>query len=156
MERYIFYQERYQGHCDGQKHAEEQLASNKTIQKQAELKGERDNRSRSTLLTPVLSNIEILPDFLIDANEQVVECRRVLKYTYVFAFYHFEDPDCRTMKDVFENHQAQLERLTEGLSGSIELDLDQIDRPDVVNQTRVIGKFIRNVLESVECDVIGR
>jgi len=57
------------------------------------------------------------------ANEQLLICRRVLKFTYVFAFYHFMDAGETTTtttslseKNCFEHHQGILEGLTENLS----------------------------------------
>ena len=52
-------------------------------------------------------------EFLKQANEQLVECRRVLKYTYVFGFYL--NPTHRQQRDRFEYHQEMLERFTENL-----------------------------------------
>jgi ariadne-1 len=157
LERFMHYQTRYQGHHEGQEFARKQLVSNKEKQKQDEEKDEKDmaeassSKSWKSIIFQKNPQLQYLPEFLTEANEQVVVCRRVLKYTYVFAFYHFEDPKRRSAKEVFENHQGQLERLTEGLSEVIEEeDVDKIDRSDVVNRTRVIGNFIRNVLESVE------
>lgn len=87
-----------------------------------------------------------------EANHQLIVCRRVLKYTYVFAFFHFADPKRKAAKRVFEHHQGQLERLTEGLSAAAEKSLEVIDQRDVVNQTPVIGTFIRNVVDSLDVD----
>lgn len=91
-----------------------------------------------------------LPDFLKDANQQLVTCRRVLKYTYVFAYYHFVDPKRKVAKECFEFHQGTLEGLTEGLSKATEMALEDIDQQDVVNRTRAIGEFIKNVLAHVD------
>jgi len=107
------------------------------------------------------------PVLLKEANEQLVECRRVLKYTYVFAYYHFapqtssstprnnmlDANQLQKEKECFEHHQGILEGLTEGLSKLTEKPRSEIDidtRQDIVNRTRVIGQFIKNVLEYVD------
>ena len=86
-------------------------------------------------------------EFLKVANEQLVECRRVLKYTYVFAYYM----DGRSQKrDRFEHHQEMLERFTENLSELSEKPIEEMNRTDVVNQTRVVDRFVKNILKYVE------
>ena len=46
--------------------------------------------------------------FLKNATDQVIECRRVLKYTYVMGFFLLDDtPE----KQLFEHHQEMLEKL---------------------------------------------
>jgi ariadne-1 len=50
------------------------------------------------------------------ATDQLIECRRVLKYTYVYAFYLNDGPE----KTFFEWLQGDLERDTEELSGLLE------------------------------------
>jgi ariadne-1 len=42
-----------------------------------------------------------------------------------------------------------LERFTENLSELSEKPLDQMDRTDVVNQTRVVDRFMKNILKYV-------
>lgn len=90
--------------------------------------------------------------FLVDANQQLIKCRRVLKYTYVFAYYKFaNNPSLKLQKECFENHQGMLEKMTEDLSKITENpDLASIDQQDVINRKRVIGQFIKNVLEYVD------
>merc|ERR1712159_897330 len=66
--------------------------------------------------------------FLKAPNEMVIDCRRVLKYTYVFGYYL--DPKKNKMKELFENLQEHLEKFTEQLSEMTELPVDQMDRGD--------------------------
>ena len=51
-----------------------------------------------------------------DATEALIECRRVLKSTYPFAFYLKPGPE----KVLFENLQGRLEGQCELLSGALE------------------------------------
>jgi hypothetical protein len=134
-------------------------------------------------------------EFLKVANEQLVECRRVLKYTYTFAYYLTMPPKTDSIdavdenlfnskkevkkkvfkplngkeskideeeelgqtksaqqmqKERFEYHQEMLERFTENLSELVEKPLNEIDRVMVVNQTRVVDRFMKNMLQYVE------
>ena len=73
-------------------------------------------------------------EFLKTANEQLVECRRVLKYTYVYAYYLTATDKQAMRKERFEHHQEMLERFTENLSELSEKPLAEMDRTDVVNQ----------------------
>jgi ariadne-1 len=118
------------------------------------LESTEEKTKASTPLEQDQGNITIqqldLPDFLQDANRQLVECRRVLKYTYVFAFYHFANRKLKLTQECFEAYQGTLEGLTEGLSMATERPIQQIDRQDVVNRTSAIGAFIKNVLAYVD------
>ena len=86
-------------------------------------------------------------EFLKNASEQLIECRRVLKYTYTFAYYL---ADGTKKKERFEHHQEMLEKFTESLSEQTELPITEMNRTDVVNQTRVVNRFMRNILSYVE------
>ena len=54
------------------------------------------------------------------AFDVLQQCRRTLKYTYVFAFYLYRNNQAQ----VFEQNQADLEREIEGLSGYLEKEID--------------------------------
>jgi len=73
-------------------------------------------------------------EFLKTANEQLVECRKVLKYTYAFAYY-LQDADKRSR---FEFHQEMLEKFTESLSELSEKPLHEMNRTEVVNQVSML------------------
>ena len=87
--------------------------------------------------------------FLKEATEQLVECRRVLKQTYVLAYYLPTD-DKNGRKERFEHHQEMLEKFTERLSELSEMSLEKMDRGDVVNMTRVVDRFVKNIVKYVE------
>lgn len=58
----------------------------------------------------------------------MINCRRVLKYTYVLGFFLREhSPE----KQLFEHHQEMLEKNTERLQEYTELNLNQLDRAQV-------------------------
>ena len=60
------------------------------------------------------------------------------------------NPSDAMLKDRFEYHQEMLEKFTENLSEQSEKSLDRMDRTDVVNQTRVVDRFLKNILKYVE------
>jgi len=155
LDRYLHYYKRYHAHADAQKFASKQL---KETEERMMLLQESSNNSTWTDV-----------EFLKTANEQLVECRRVLKYTYCFAFYLPEKSsglkrqsstesnseekarmESEVKKEQFENHQSMLERFTENLSELVEKPLPEINREDVVNKTRVVNNFMKNILKYVE------
>lgn len=134
LDRYLHYYRRYHAHHEAEKFALKSLKE--TEQRMVLLQESTDDAKWSDV------------EFLKTANEQLVECRRVLRYTYVFAYYL--DPTLTMQRERFEHHQEMLERFTENLSELSEKPLDQMDRTDVVNQTRVVDRFMKNILKYVE------
>ncbi|KAL3919852.1 MAG: hypothetical protein SGILL_003542 [Bacillariaceae sp.] len=154
LERYLHYIERFDGHAKALKFAQKQLD---------ECKGQEVGESNNNV-SGSSSQEHVDVRLLIEANQQIVNCRRVLMFSYVFAFYHFAPDDNKESdnsgihssqtdkikKECFEHHQGILEGMTEELSKLTEMPRDEMDRQDVVNRTRAIGRFIKNVLEYVE------
>jgi ariadne-1 len=133
LDRYLHYYKRYDAHNQAQKFAEKQLKE--TEAKMVLLQESSDNS--------LWADVE----FLKNASEQLIECRRVLKYTYTFAYYM---TDGSKKKERFEHHQEMLEKFTESLSEQTELPISEMNRTDVINQTRVVDKFMKNILSYVE------
>ena len=139
LDRYLHYYKRYHAHSEAEKFAKRQLKE--TAARMVILQEQSDNG--------LWADVE----FLKTANQQLVECRRVLKYTYAFAHYmplDMDDADSKAKKERFEYHQEMPERFTESLSEVCEKPLAEMDRTDVVNQTRVVAKFLENVLRYVD------
>lgn len=132
LDRYLHYYKRFHGHDQAQGFAKKSLKETEarmvTLQEQ----------NVDTVWTDV--------EFLKTANEQLVECRKVLKYTYAFAYY-LQDKEKRSR---FEFHQEMLEKFTENLSELSEKPLSEMNRTEVVNQTRVVDRFMKNVLKYVD------
>merc|ERR1712038_1586431 len=103
-----------------------------------------DHESRSKEGDSTLATIEDMKESVIKANEQLVECRRTLKYTYVFAYYNLQKKPDTT----FEFQQEMLEKFTEELSGLTEKPLSEIKKLDLVNKTEAVNHFIDNI-----CDI---
>lgn len=135
LDRYLHYYKRYHAHSEAQKFAKRQL---------------RDTEAKMVLLQESTDNSTWTDvEFLKAATEQLVECRRVLKYTYSYAYY-MTDISKKMHKERFEHHQEMLERFTENLSELSEQPIADMDRTDIVNQTRVVDLFLRNILQYVE------
>jgi len=136
LDRYLHYYKRYHAHSEAQKFARNQL---------------RETEKRMVTLQESTSDHSTWTDveFLKAAVEQLIECRRVLKYTYTFAYY-LTDKSKEMQKERFEYHQEMLEKFTENLSGLSEKPLAEMDRTNVVNQTRVVHLFMKNILKYVE------
>ncbi|RHY35497.1 hypothetical protein DYB32_000016 [Aphanomyces invadans] len=84
--------------------------------------------------------------FLNAAIDTMISCRRVLKFSYVYAYYLPQGKE----KDLFEHLQEDLEKNTEHLTGLAEKPLDKVDRSDVINYTRVTENFLKNILGDVD------
>lgn len=134
LDRYLHFYSRFHAHSEAQGFATKQLKA--TEQRMVQLQESSDDTRWSDV------------EFLKAANEQLVECRRVLKYTYVYGFYM--DGQESMQRERFEHHQEMLERFTENLSELSEKPLEKMDRTDVVNQTRVVDRFMTNILKYVE------
>jgi len=67
----------------------------------------------------------------------LVECRRVLKLTYVVVFSLQDKPDTRLL---LEQHQHDLERYTEQLSKHTEKQYVDVDRAAISNLTSAVEK----------------
>lgn len=130
LDRYLFYYQRYHNHDQSKKFADRQRQV--TEERMLKLQEQSDH-----------AWMEV--QFLKAATEQVILCRQVLKYTYVFAYFLPEGQE----KTLFEFLQQQLETTTEQLSELSEQPVDKIVRQDVANFTHVTDKFLRNLLAGV-------
>jgi len=86
LERYLHYYQRYHGHGQAQEFVRTQLKR----RKEEELE--------------LVDDTWIDPKYLIDADTQLLECRRVLKHTYVLAYYCFVDNATKKQREQFEFH----------------------------------------------------
>jgi hypothetical protein len=100
-------------------------------------------------LTDVLSGMDA--DFLEIANQRLVILRRVLKNSYILAYYTAEDTgeEDGMQKDLFQYRQEMLEQFTEELSRVSENATSQLDRAKVVNLMGTVEKCLVNLLDDV-------
>ena len=109
LERYTHYYERWAAHGESQRKA---LADRKEWEtRKLRRLGDLQNTPPSQLR------------FIVDALAQVAECRRVMKWTYGFAYYRFET-DESAKKRFFEFAQADAEGTLERLTEAVETELE--------------------------------
>lgn len=89
LDRYLHYYQRYHAHQEAQEFAKKQLKETET--RMIQLQESSDDARWADV------------EFLKTANIQLIECRRVLKYTFVYAFYMEVTP---TIREKFEYHQV--------------------------------------------------
>jgi len=124
LERYLHYYNRFAAHTQAEKFAKDHL---KKIESKMAVFQEQAQAA---------TWVDV--EFLRAANEQLVECRRVLKYSYVIAYYLSENAENEMQKQRFEYHQEMLERFTEKLSElSEKKDIASIEKLEVINQVCV-------------------
>jgi ariadne-1 len=134
LNRYLHYYQRFHNHDQSKRFAERQRLQ--TDRRMASLHAQSGGDA---------AWIEF--EFLASATAQVLECRNVLKYTYVFAYYLPDGPE----KTLFEFLQQQLEAATEHLSELSELPpLDKLDRAQIINYTRITQQFCTNLINGVQ------
>lgn len=103
-------------------------------------------------------------DFLEKGWMQVIECRRMLKWSYAFAFFA-EFPDSR-QKHLFEFHQGQLERSLDVLQEKLEtfeareyLDRDTADllkfKMQLLDLTAVVRGFFAKICDVFEDEFVA-
>ena len=131
LERYLHYYKRYHGHDQALKFA---VGQRETADRRM---AEQQESQRS-------SWIDV--QFLKQAAEQVIDCRRVLKYTYVLGYSLADDT---AEKRLFEHHQEMLEKNTEKLHEYTEQPLSMLERSQVVNHTRVTERFMSSLLQTM-------
>eukprot|EP01126_Amoeba_proteus_P034069 TRINITY_DN3377_c0_g2_i3.p1 TRINITY_DN3377_c0_g2~~TRINITY_DN3377_c0_g2_i3.p1 ORF type:complete len:307 (+),score=46.82 TRINITY_DN3377_c0_g2_i3:1145-2065(+) len=89
--------------------------------------------------------------FIKQATEALVECRTMLKYTYVYGFYLPQ----HTNREIFEYLQADLESGVERLSGLLEAKVNK-DRVQIINATEYVRQRQKNLVEGLmENDIQG-
>jgi len=98
--------------------------------------------------------------FIEKSVAELQDCRSVLKYTYVFAYYFLEDGKQRNTgmaKDLFEYLQEDLEKTTERLSEIIEetlksSEIEHAHKLESINLTNLAKTKRENLLNAVSKD----
>ncbi|ELR20875.1 uncharacterized protein ACA1_278060 [Acanthamoeba castellanii str. Neff] len=87
-------------------------------------------------------------DYIFNATEQLIECRRTLKHTYVLAFYL---PDLSPEKNLFEWLQEELEVTTESLSGVLEKPISGSaeEKRKIIDLTNLARTRLEHLLDGV-------
>lgn len=135
LNKYLHYYQRYHGHDVALKFAANKLS---TIEKKL-------------LLNEVVSYNYFDTQYLKQACEQVIECRRVLKYSYILGFSLKKGTQEQIL---FEHQQEMLEKNTEKLHELTEASIESIDKISVINLTRVTEKFLSSLLKNISGGIV--
>ena len=133
LEKYLHYYHRYKVHEQSQKFENELR--------------EKTHTGQQALASKLVSNRNI--QMLGEASENLIECRRVLKHTYVKAFYMKE----KNPKDLFEFLQADLEAATEKLSGLLETDKGSIHMDEIRSKSNNAAQRLIKLLDETAIDI---
>eukprot|EP00232_Nephroselmis_pyriformis_P027512 CAMPEP_0182861762 /NCGR_PEP_ID=MMETSP0034_2-20130328/5672_1 /TAXON_ID=156128 /ORGANISM="Nephroselmis pyriformis, Strain CCMP717" /LENGTH=532 /DNA_ID=CAMNT_0024993727 /DNA_START=163 /DNA_END=1761 /DNA_ORIENTATION=- len=101
LERYTHFYERWAAHEKARAKAQDELLGTT----------EDTLRTMSEFQKTPVSQLK----FVTDAMEQVVQCRRILKWTYAYGFYKYLSPEEAGLREFFEYQQARAEICLEGL-----------------------------------------
>jgi ariadne-1 len=136
LERYLHYYHRYINHENSKK-------------LESELRDKSLNQMMSMNMNPELSsrNVKIVDE----ATENLIECRRVLKYTYVAAFYMKKGPNLR----LFEYLQGELERSTEELSHLLEAEAAEIILDQIRAKSNAAATRLIKMLEGIDTSFVN-
>lgn len=72
-------------------------------------------------------------DFLEHGCSTVIQCREILKWTYVYGFYNDKTMN-EIKKNLFQQWQSDLEKYCDHLHGLVEKDLDQYMDPNITDR----------------------
>lgn len=139
LEKYTFYLTRYDNHLKALRFAEQTLES---------------TESRMDELTAKYKWKPNEATFLMDAVKCVIECRRLLAWTYPIGYYI---PESVHLKSLFEDLQQNLEKFTEHLHELSEQGPEKLAdnkvRAELKNHTRVTQKFRDNMMTGIHEEV---
>jgi len=136
LNRYLHYFTLYNTHRKSEDFAKEQLAQ--TEQRMISFQDSSETSTWQDL------------QYLKTAAEQLIECRRFLKYSYVYAYYL---SDNITTRGHFDYLQGVLEKFTENLSLLSEKPYKEIERTKVIDATCTVKIFTKNMLEFTETEI---
>ena len=127
LNRYLWYYERFFNHSQSLKTSEQQLQA--TAAKMDELVSEGLHLRRT--------------EFLQQAVRVVIQCRRVLRWTYVHAYYVAND----TERELFEYRQGELEAMTEQLNKLTEAGVEELQakRKAVLDATTALRSYMDGI-----------
>ena len=98
-------------------------------------------------------------EFLDEAINEVIKCRQVLKYTYVFGYFILSTKELALFQFLQENLEKNCDYLHELIEKPLDpyLDSNVVERSgfynfrgDLINYYQVTKKFYENLLEGIE------
>ncbi|XP_057973011.1 probable E3 ubiquitin-protein ligase ARI1 isoform X2 [Malania oleifera] len=151
--RYIHYHNRFKAHTDSFKL--ESKLRNTILEKTLRLE-EKESRSKDF-------------SWVTNGLHRLFRSRRIISYSYVFAFYMFGDMFRKEMteeereikRNFFEDQQQQLEGNVEKLSMFLEEPFDTYAedkvmeaRMNIINLSEVVNNLCKNLYECIENDLL--
>ncbi|XP_074264110.1 putative E3 ubiquitin-protein ligase ARI2 isoform X1 [Silene latifolia] len=154
--RYIHYHNRYKAHTDSYK-LEDKLKE--TIQEKILTLEDRETESKDM-------------SWVTNALYRLFRSRRILSYSYPFAYYMFgtelfknemSTKEREIKQNLFEDQQQQLEANVERLSLYLEEPFHEFDdygkvmesRMKIITMTNVVDSLCRNMYDCIENDLLG-
>ncbi|CAL0304218.1 unnamed protein product [Lupinus luteus] len=153
--RYMHYHNRYKAHTDSFK-LETKLKE--TIQEKIDISEEKDSKLRDY-------------SWVINGLSRLFRSRRILSYSYAFAFYMFghelfkdemSEAQREIKKNLFEDQQQQLEANIEKISKILEEPFDTFPddkvmeiRMQIITLSAVIDKLCQKMYDCIENDLLG-
>ncbi|KAJ4877869.1 putative E3 ubiquitin-protein ligase ARI3 [Raphanus sativus] len=157
LERYTHYYHQYRSHKDSSKQEDKLRAS--VREKAASVSAKKDYVMHKDMT------------WVTDGADMLLRSRKVLSYTYVFAFYMFgeelfkkemSDEEREMKKNLFENLQQQLigyiERLSKTLNQPFEsYTSDELNKmkAETINFRDVVKNLCKEMYNCVENDLLG-
>jgi len=136
LNKYIFFYTRYQNH-------------QQSIDLEAQLMG-KANKMMQDLSDKGMSWIDV--QFIKQATQSLMECRNMLKYTYVYGFFLPKHVN----RSIFEYLQADLESTVEKLSELLEAQGEK-ERLKVINASEYVRQRQKNLLQGLlEGEITGK
>lgn len=144
LKKYMFFYERYNNHMKAGEHAKE-------MEPKIRILVEKLNQEKSYPIAEL--------GFLQEALQEVIRCRKVLKWTYAYGFYLEDEKE----KALFEDAQEQLEKNCDRLHEYLEQDFEPFLREEELDKKpfyqyksqlvtcyTVTKKFYENLLDGLE------
>jgi len=140
LERYTFHYTRYENHMNA-------IAQMKKTTEVAQAR-----------MGELMSKYQWKPNevtFIKDASTTIIECRRLLAWTYPIGYYMEKGFSYRHL---FLDYQQNLEKFTEHLHELAEQPLEKFEtdpnaRTELINNQRVIQKYRDNLLKGIETEI---
>ncbi|KAA6390093.1 MAG: putative E3 ubiquitin-protein ligase ariadne-1, partial [Streblomastix strix] len=130
LEYFTHYHDRYQEHNKSMKFAENQMA---------------EIQSKIRQFMQLRHCEERFAEFVKEGVILLIDCRRVLKWTYVLGYYMEKGE----RKKLFEFLQQDLEKNTERLSEHTEKKVDAINRDEMLNYIALTRNYLRNLIDGM-------
>ena len=145
LERYLFYYERYEVHLNSQR-LEDGLRQAARDHMRQIIDAATSDGAGSSSGASNLPLTEADVEYVADATEALIECRRTLKCTYPFAYFMDQ---ASAERPLFEYLQGDLDRTTERLSKELEAAAAGADRLVMVNLAGEARTRLRHLREGV-------